>query len=48
MHKLRGKRALVAAGAQGLAISRRLLAAGCNVCVHYRSSVDAAREPEAE
>ena len=46
MHKLLGKRALVTAGAQGigLAISRRLLAAGCDVFVHYRSSADAARE----
>jgi len=45
MHKLDGKRALVTAGAQGigLAISRQLLAAGCDVFVHYRSSADAAR-----
>ena len=50
MHKLNGKHALVTAGAQGigLAISRRLLAAGCDVFVHYRSSVNAARELEAE
>ncbi len=50
MHKLLGKRALVTAGAQGigLAISRRLLAAGCDVFVHYRSSADAARALEAE
>jgi 3-oxoacyl-[acyl-carrier protein] reductase len=43
--KLVGKRALVTAGAQGigLAISRHLLAAGCDVFVHYRSSADAAR-----
>lgn len=41
--KLSGKRALVTAGAQGigLAISRALAAAGCDVFVHYRSS----REP---
>lgn len=50
MHKLHGKRALVTAGAQGigLAISRQLLAAGCDVLVHYRSSADAARGLEAE
>lgn len=52
MHKLQGKRALVTAGAQGigLAISRQLLAAGCDLFVHYRSSVAAARalEPEAK
>ncbi|MFZ5494270.1 MAG: SDR family NAD(P)-dependent oxidoreductase [Verrucomicrobiota bacterium] len=51
MNKLLGKRALVTAGAQGigLAISRRLLAAGCDVFVHYRSSAGGARslEPEA-
>jgi 3-oxoacyl-[acyl-carrier protein] reductase len=51
MNKLLGKRALVTAGAQGigLAITRHLLAAGCDVFVHYRSSADAARsvEPEA-
>ncbi len=51
MSKLQGKRALVTAGAQGigLAITRHLLAAGCDVFVHYRSSADAARavEPEA-
>ncbi len=42
--KLKGKRALVTAGAQGigLAISRELAAAGCDVFVHYRSSRDAA------
>src|SRR6185503_1304324 len=50
MHKLNGKRALVTAGAQGigLATSRQLLAAGCDVFVHYRSSADAARGLETE
>ncbi|HLZ98574.1 MAG TPA: SDR family oxidoreductase, partial [Steroidobacteraceae bacterium] len=50
MHKLHGKRAFVTAGAQGigLAISRQLLAAGCDVFVHYRTSADAARGLEAE
>jgi 3-oxoacyl-[acyl-carrier protein] reductase len=50
MNKLHGKRALVTAGAQGigLAISRQLLAAGCDVFVHYRSSADAARRLEGE
>ncbi|HEX4985712.1 MAG TPA: SDR family oxidoreductase [Burkholderiales bacterium] len=52
MQKLQGKRALVTAGAQGigLAISRQLLAAGCDLFVHYRSSAQAARalEPEAK
>ncbi len=50
MHKLQGKRALVTAGAQGigLAISRQLLAAGCDVFVHFRSSASAARDLEAE
>ncbi|HYC69704.1 MAG TPA: SDR family oxidoreductase [Opitutaceae bacterium] len=45
MNKLHGKRALLTAGAQGigLAIARHLLAAGCDVFVHYRSSADAAR-----
>ncbi len=39
--KLSGKRALVTAGAQGigLAISEALLEAGCEVFVHYHSSV---------
>jgi len=43
--KLNGKRALVTAGAQGigLAISRELLADGCDVFVHYHSSGNAAR-----
>jgi len=49
--RLRGKRALVTAGAQGigLATTRHLLAAGCDVFVHYRTSVAAAHglEPEA-
>lgn len=50
MNKLLGKRALVTAGAQGigLAISRHLLAAGCDVFVHYRSSAEGARTLEAE
>jgi 3-oxoacyl-[acyl-carrier protein] reductase len=50
MSKLQGKRALVTAGAQGigLAISHHLLAAGCDVFVHYRSSADGARSLEAE
>ncbi|HSH15017.1 MAG TPA: SDR family NAD(P)-dependent oxidoreductase, partial [Verrucomicrobiae bacterium] len=41
--KLQGKRALVTAGAQGigLAISRQLAVAGCDLFVHYRTS----REP---
>lgn len=41
---LKGKRALVTAGAQGigLAISRALLDKGCMVAVHYFSSADAA------
>jgi 3-oxoacyl-[acyl-carrier protein] reductase len=45
MSKLLGKRALVTAGAQGigLAISRQLLAAGCDVFVHYRSSAEGAK-----
>ena len=48
--KLLGKRALVTAGAQGigLAISRHLLAAGCDVFVHYRSSAEGARALAAE
>jgi len=46
MNKLSGKRVLVTAGAQGigLAISRHLLRAGCDVFVHYHRSADAARE----
>lgn len=42
--KLHGKRALITAGAQGigLAITRALMAAGCDVFVHYRSSGAAA------
>jgi 3-oxoacyl-[acyl-carrier protein] reductase len=45
MNKLLGKRALVTAGAQGigLAITRQLLRAGCDVAVHYRTSEGAAR-----
>jgi 3-oxoacyl-[acyl-carrier protein] reductase len=48
MNKLLGKRALVTAGAQGigLAISRQLLEAGCDVFVHYRSSSEGARSLE--
>lgn len=44
MSKLQGKRALITAGAQGigLAITRHLLRAGCDVFLHYRSSVEAA------
>lgn len=44
MSKLQGKRALVTAGAQGigLAISRHLLRAGCDVFIHYHASSDAA------
>ena len=44
--KLFGKRALVTAGAQGigLSITRHLLAAGCDVFVHYRSSAAGAQE----
>jgi 3-oxoacyl-[acyl-carrier protein] reductase len=50
MHKLHGKRALVTAGAQGigLAIGRQLLAAGCDLFVHYHRSADAARGLEVE
>ena len=42
--KLRGKRALVTAGAQGigLAIGRALAQAGCDLFVHYRTSRTAA------
>lgn len=45
MNKLLGKRVLVTAGAQGigLAISRHLLAAGCDVFVHYHRSAAAAQ-----
>jgi 3-oxoacyl-[acyl-carrier protein] reductase len=45
MTKLTAKRALVTAGAQGigLAISRRLLEAGCDVFVHFRSSAMGAK-----
>ena len=48
--KLLGKRALVTAGAQGigLAISRHLLAAGCDLFVHFHSSGGAARDLAAE
>jgi 3-oxoacyl-[acyl-carrier protein] reductase len=45
MSKLLGKRALVTAGAQGigLSISQHLLRAGCDLFVHYRSSLEAAK-----
>ncbi len=45
-HRLLGKRALVTAGAQGIghAITRHLLDAGCDVFVHYRSSLSGARD----
>jgi 3-oxoacyl-[acyl-carrier protein] reductase len=48
--KLQGKRALVTAGAQGigLAITRQLLGAGCDVFVHYHRSAETARALEAE
>ncbi|MEI6105551.1 MAG: SDR family oxidoreductase [Opitutae bacterium] len=48
--KLLRKRALVTAGAQGigLAITRHLLAVGCDVFVHYHRSAEAARALEAE
>src|SRR5437660_12384430 len=41
LSKLRGKRVLITAGAQGigLATTRALIAAGCDVFVHYHSSV---------
>jgi len=47
---LTGKRALVTAGAQGigLAISRGLLEAGCEVFVHYRTSAQVAYALAAE
>ncbi len=47
---LKGKRALVTAGAQGigLAISRALLDEGCAVAVHYFSSAEAAEALKAE
>ena len=50
MSRLLGKRALVTAGAQGigLAISRQLLRAGCDVFVHYHSSGAAAQTLAAE
>ena len=50
MKKLQGKRALITAGAQGigLAISRQLLEAGCDIFVHYHSSADGARELAAQ
>jgi 3-oxoacyl-[acyl-carrier protein] reductase len=50
MSKLQGKRAIVTAGAQGigLAITRQLLQAGCDVFVHYHRSADPARALAAE
>ncbi len=50
MSRLLGKRAFITAGAQGigLAISRHLLRAGCELVVHYRSSAEAARALSAE
>jgi 3-oxoacyl-[acyl-carrier protein] reductase len=50
MNKLHGKRALVTAGAQGigLAITRQLLAAGCDVFVHYHHSAESAQALEKE
>ena len=49
-NRLSGKRALVTAGAQGIgaAISRHLLAAGCDVFIHYRSSAVTAGAIEKE
>src|SRR4051812_33582288 len=46
MTKLLGKRALVTAGAQGigLAISRQLLEAGCDVFVHFLNSATGAEK----
>jgi len=48
--RLSGKRALVTAGAQGIgaAISRHLLAAGCDVFIHYHSSASTAKTIAAE
>jgi 3-oxoacyl-[acyl-carrier protein] reductase len=50
MQKLSKKRALVTAGAQGIgaAISRHLFQAGCDLVVHYHSSVDTAQALAAE
>jgi len=44
--KLAGKRVLITAGAQGIgeAISRRFIAAGCHVAIHYFSSSQRAEE----
>ena len=46
MGTLIGKRALVTGGAQGIgkAITEALLAAGCDVAIHYHSSADGARQ----
>ena len=50
MNKLQGKRALITAGAQGigLAISRHLLAAGCDIFAHYHRSAERAQNLRAE
>ena len=50
MNKLQGKHALITAGAQGigLAISRRLLEAGCDIFVHFHQSAAGARDLAAE
>lgn len=46
LEKLRGKRALVTGAGQGLgqAIARDLMEAGCDVAIHYFSSVQGAEE----
>jgi len=46
MGDLKTKRVLVTAGGQGIgqAISRELIAAGCDVVVHYHSAADGAQE----
>jgi len=50
MEKLSGQCALITAGAQGigLAISRHLLAAGCDIFIHYHRSAEPARALQAE
>jgi 3-oxoacyl-[acyl-carrier protein] reductase len=49
-NRLLGKRVLITAGAQGIgaAISRLLLAEGCDAFIHYRSSAAAAQTIAAE